>query len=97
MTYFLPVESVTWYVGFDWPYPNCSVNASSVDRWTCDLAEERRRAYLLDLNGHLDLRHVGFDVALEGLDIDWLPNGTCHCVCSQATCPEERCCDWSKN
>lgn len=61
MTYFLPFLSVSWYVGFDCPYPNCAVIGQLGGVCGLDFGA---MTYLLDVDGNHNLGNIGSNVTL---------------------------------
>jgi hypothetical protein len=69
----------------DWPKPNYKLALAVVDESVEGEHEGEEEGiwsmYLLQFQWSLDLWYVLVDPALEGLEVDGLPNFACHGVC----------------
>lgn len=72
ITNFFPFLSVSWYVGFDCPYPNCPALV------LCRV--QGRPIYLLDVNRNGNFRNMIRDVALQRGYVNGLPHVSSHGV-----------------
>jgi hypothetical protein len=75
MTYFMPVLSVIWYVGLDWPNPNCAPVRSS----RCKGDRHWGGADLFKFNWRFDFGDILGNVSLERWNVNRLSHSTSHC------------------
>jgi hypothetical protein len=70
-----PSFPVIWYVGFDWPKPNCNSCLAWRHLWRGEIC---RRTNLLDIYRNLYLWHGLGDEALQRRHVNGLSHATCH-------------------
>lgn len=62
-------------MGFDWPNPNCFVVLAVVVM----KGGGDEVSYLVDIKGRLNLRDGLVQPSLQGADVDWVTDSSCHC------------------
>ncbi len=95
-TYRLPEGDVSWYVGLDWPKPNCrhvQVSLAVEGYWDCEWLQLQSSigcgcSHLLDIQRDLNLGHVPGDPRLQGPRVNRMPHAAGHGVGCGRSVPE---------